>query len=272
MRLKDIDIVVFDTETTGLSADSYIVEIGAVKLRGGRIVDTFSQFVRPPLPIPRDVVKVHGITDGMVRDAPSFPKVFRRFSSFIKGALLVAHNAPFDMKIMASNIIRAEEELPDNPVIDTCNALRRLFPNMPSYSLKYLARSWRSPYGGFHRALQDAKHTAYILYLSLEKCGITGDSSVEEFLKLYGPPIYFSQFERVISIQTPKDAFETIVRAIDTDRYLEILYENGRELKTRVVPLNLFNKHNRWYLRAIFLADDRERVLRLDRIKRVRLV
>ena len=272
MKLKDLTFVVFDTETTGLSEDSHIVEIGAVKIRDGRILDKYSQIVRPPLPIPPDVVGIHGITNEMVRDAPCFVEAFERFLKFIRNAFLVAHNAPFDIKILAHNIAKAEKPLPDNPVLDTCRIAKSLFPNLPSYSLKYLARYWNSPFRGFHRALADAMHTSYIFLSVLEKCGLGGDSSVDEMLQVMGPPIYFRQFAPKEPMKEPKDLKGKLVRAIERGKMLDIVYENGMELKRRVIPLNLFSKHNRWYLRATCLIDDREKTFRLDRIKQARIV
>ena len=82
--IKDVSLVVIDTETTGLSPFSYILEIGAVKLSGDRIIDTFSTLIRPPIPIPKDVTKIHGINDHMVKDAPLIPFVIDQFTDFIK--------------------------------------------------------------------------------------------------------------------------------------------------------------------------------------------
>ncbi len=269
--IKETPIVVFDTETTGLSPDSYIVEIGAVKVVGSRIVDSFCCLVRPPLPIPSNVVQIHGIDNRMVKDAPSFCEVAGRFLEFIRDALLVAHNAPFDMKILTTNLLRVGRPLPENPVLDTCRTIRNLFPGLPSYSLKSLARFWRSPYGGFHRASSDAKHTAYIFLCAMNKCGISQHAPVEELLKTFGPPLYFSRFAKLYKPKAPKDTMDVIVRAIETGKLLEIGYENG-ELKRRVVPLNLFSNHSRWYLRAQCVVDGRERLFRMDRIKWVRPV
>lgn len=265
-------MVVLDTETTGLSADSYIVEIGAVKLQGKRMINTFSQIIRPPIPIPQQVVKIHGINDDKVRNAPSFAEIADRFLNFIGDAILVAHNAPFDLKILTYNLLRVGKSLPNNPVLDTCRALKNLFPNLPSYSLRYLAKHFRSPYREFHRALSDAAHTAYVFLHAVEKCGVREESLVDELLEIFGPPIYFHHFKNMYNPKEPEGVLDYIIRAIETGSQLDILYENGRELKRRVIPLNLFSNQRRWYLRATCLIDNKEKYFRVDRIKKLRIV
>ncbi len=275
-RIKDTNIVVFDTETTGLAVDSYVVEIGAVKLRDGRVIDTFSRLIRPPIPIPSDVVRVHGIDNEKVKNAPVFVEVVDKFLEFIDGAVLVAHNAPFDMKILTSNILRTGRRLPDNPVLDTCKALKNLFPNMPSYSLRYLARHFGSPYGGFHRALSDAEHTAYVFLHTMNKCGVDSESPVEELMKLFGPPLFFHQYRHIFKLQEPSDLKGHIIRAIERgyclDLYLRCADPEVGVLKRRVAPLNLFTSRGRWYLRAMCIAENRERVFRLDLITKIKVV
>ncbi len=274
-KIKDVPVVVIDTETTGLSHDSYIVEVGAVKLLGDRLIDTFSTLIRPPIPIPRKVTKIHGINDYMVKDAPIFPFVIDKLFEFIKGSILVAHNAPFDIKVLTVNIKRAGKKLPSNPVLDTCRISKSLFPNLRSHSLKYLASYWGSPFKELHRALADAKHTAYVFLSILRKCGFTTEESVGKLFELFGPPIYFADFEHIYS--HPKfeetDIIKFLIRCIESGKKVEIIYfaENKLDLKRRVIPLNLFNKQDTIYLKAYCLMDGREKSFRIDKIKRVRI-
>ncbi|NPA15207.1 MAG: WYL domain-containing protein [Deferribacteres bacterium] len=273
--IKEVPIVVIDTETTGLAHDSYIIEVGAVKLLGDRLVDTFSTLIRPPIPIPKKVTKIHGINDYMVKDAPTFPFVVDKFLSFIKDSILVAHNAPFDMKVLTVNIKRAGKRLPTNPVLDTCRISRSLFPELRSHSLKYLALYWGSPFKELHRALSDAKHTAYVFLSILKKCGFTMDDSVSKLFELLGPPIYFKDFEHIYTHPDTEetDTVQFIIRCIEAGKKIELLYhcENNLDLKRRVIPLNLFTKQEMLYLKAYCLMDGREKSFRIDRIKRVRV-
>lgn len=271
-RIKDVTFVIFDTETTGLDATSYIVEIGAVKIKNERLIGTFSSLVRPPVPIPRNVASIHGITDEVVRDAPSFGRVIDKFLEFAKDAVLVAHNAPFDMKILAVNLLRAGRKLIDNPVLDTCRMTKNLFPGLPSYSLKFLARYWRSPYRNFHRALPDAQHTAYIFMFAMKKCGIDPNWELEKLMKMFGPPLSFSKFSHIWRPEEPKNLTDFLIMAAEREEELEITYENGGELKKIAIPLNLFVSHGRWYLKALCPIYEKEMIFRVDRIKEAKPV
>jgi len=126
----DGEFVVFDIETTGLSADKdKITEIGAVKIKEGKIVDTFSTFVNPEIPIPEFVVKLTGITDDMVSDAPTIDKVLPEFLEFVGTSPLVAHNAVFDTGFIRHNARLINRNV-DNPVIDTLELSRQMFPEL----------------------------------------------------------------------------------------------------------------------------------------------
>src|SRR5690625_124112 len=96
--LQEATFVVFDLETTGGSAQrNKITEIGAVKVRGGEVIGEFQSLIDPGVPIPPSIVLLTGITDAMVTTAPLIGEVLPAFTEFIRGAILVAHNAPFDM-------------------------------------------------------------------------------------------------------------------------------------------------------------------------------
>lgn len=161
--LDDV-FTVFDIETTGLSKErDKITEIGAVKIKNGKIVDTYSTFVNPERPIPAEITKLTGITDEMVADAPTIHRVLPEFLEFCKDSVLVAHNASFDVGFIRV----AAETLPvpavDHTVLDTVELARALLPDLSKYKLNIVAEHLGVSLEGHHRAVNDAKATAEIL-------------------------------------------------------------------------------------------------------------
>ncbi|MBQ3266155.1 MAG: PolC-type DNA polymerase III [Ruminococcus sp.] len=149
--------VCFDLETTGLYAtNDKITEIGAVKIKDGRIVDTFSTFADPERPIPAKIVQLTGITDSMVKGAPSQAEAVRCFLDFCGGAVLVAHNAPFDTGFIRKACQDMDAEY-DYTSVDTVAIARRILPELPNVKLDMLAKHFRLGKFNHHRAVDDAE-------------------------------------------------------------------------------------------------------------------
>lgn len=154
--------VVFDIETTGLSpTKDMITEIGAIKIENGVVVDEYSQLINPGRPIPERIVDITGITDDMVKDKPSIEKILPDFKEFIEGSVLVAHNASFDTGFLREQFSRIGEIL-DNPILDTLEMTRSLFPHLKSHKLNLVAKHLNVSLINHHRAVDDAKATAEI--------------------------------------------------------------------------------------------------------------
>lgn len=150
--------VVFDIETTGLSArNDQIIEIGAVKVEGSSVVDTFSSFVRYDRPLSEFTKTLTNITDEMLADAPGIDEVFDRFIAFVGDLPLVAHNADFDMSFI--NRLCMEKGIALIPSIDTIK-LARHFLEIKRYGLETLVRHLKIPFSNHHRAVADADVTA----------------------------------------------------------------------------------------------------------------
>ncbi|MEG1877557.1 MAG: PolC-type DNA polymerase III [Lachnospiraceae bacterium] len=154
--------VVFDLETTGFSpVQNRIIEIGAVKLIHGEITDTFSTFVNPEVPIPFRIERLTGINDSMVLDAPTIESVLSDFLAFCEGAILVAHNASFDMSFVIENAARQHIKI-DYTAVDTVALSRVLLPNHAKYTLDAVAKILNISLENHHRAVDDAMATAGI--------------------------------------------------------------------------------------------------------------
>lgn len=160
--------VAFDLETTGLSAKTHrIIEIGAVKFRNGRSVGTFSTLVAPGMPIPAASQRVHGITDEMVREAPQAREALQRFLEFVGNAVLLAHNAAFDLRFISAEAERNRVKLGKLTVIDTLPLARRWFPHSEGHSLAALAKHLSLPAAKSHRALADARRVRLVFLAGL---------------------------------------------------------------------------------------------------------
>ena len=158
----DDSFVVFDIETTGFSpVNNRIIEIGAVKVADGKVIDRFSTFVNPQTPIPFEIEKLTGIRDDMVLDAPLIEEVLPRFAGFCDGCVLVAHNANFDMSFIQENSRRLG--LPaEYTYVDTVGIARVLLPNQSKHTLDAVAKTLNISLDNHHRAVDDAECTAWI--------------------------------------------------------------------------------------------------------------
>lgn len=160
--------VVFDLETTGLSPkNDMITEIGGVKIENGVVVDEFSQLINPQRPIPAKIVSITGITDDMVKDKPTINEVLPEFENFIKDSVLVAHNASFDMGFLREQFSGINKSI-KNPVLDTLELTRTLFPQLKSHRLNVVAKHLDVSLINHHRAVDDAKATAEIFLKSMD--------------------------------------------------------------------------------------------------------
>jgi DNA polymerase-3 subunit epsilon len=185
--LAAVTFVVIDLETTGGPPDSdAITEIGAVKVRGGEIVGEFATLVDPGVAVPPQIVSLTGITTAMVRDAPRLPVVLPSLLEFCEGAVVVAHNAPFDVGHLRAACRRHGPAWPRPAVVCTARLGRRALTRdeAPSCRLSALARIFHATTTPNHRALADARATVDVLHGLLERVGARGVSTLEDLLAL----------------------------------------------------------------------------------------
>ncbi|NHA67074.1 DEDD exonuclease domain-containing protein [Phycicoccus flavus] len=183
--LSSTTFVVVDLETTGGSpAECGITEIGAVKVRGGEVLGEFQTLVNPGEPIPAFISVLTGITDAMVADSPRIGTALPAFLEFASGAVLVAHNARFDVSFLKAAAARTEREWPGFPVLDTVHLARQLVKRdeVPNHRLASLATLFRSRTTPDHRALHDARATVDVLHGLIARVGNLGVHSLEELL------------------------------------------------------------------------------------------
>lgn len=149
--------VIFDLETTGISPNyDEVIEISALKVKGGEVVDEFNTLVNPGRKIPFGATKVNGITNAMVAEAPAFSHVLAEFLDFAEGLVLVGHNiARFDMKLIWRDAEQYFGEIPQNNYVDTLQVARKHLPKMDHHRLVDLAEYYGISSEGAHRALND---------------------------------------------------------------------------------------------------------------------
>jgi DNA polymerase III subunit epsilon len=168
--LYDVTFCVIDVETTGGGPETCaLTEVAAAKFRGGECLGTFATLVDPCDTIPPFITALTGISDDMVRDAPSVPGVLPAFIEFVRGAVLVGHNVSFDLSFLNA-ALEDNDRLPlENVVVDTLALARRLVdPEVPNCRLATLAAGLDLEHRPAHRALDDVMATADLLHRLIE--------------------------------------------------------------------------------------------------------
>lgn len=164
MLLNDASFVIVDTETTGSRAASdRVIEIGAVRVEGGRVVDTYEQLINPECAVPRRITRLTGISSAMVFDKPRACEVLPVFLDFLGGSVFVAHNLSFDIRFLNAECRRTERPEIANESLCTLRLARRLLPGLRSKGLASLADFYGIRNRRHHRALADAEATAEVL-------------------------------------------------------------------------------------------------------------
>lgn len=181
--LREVTFVVVDLETTGGSPrDCGITEIGAVKVRGGEVLGELQTFVNPGEPIPPFIQSLTGITDAMVRDAPRPGAAVTSFLEFARGAVLVAHNARFDISFLKAACAAADIPWPRHEVVDTVHLARHTMrrDEVRNHKLSTLAQVFGAQTTPDHRALHDARATVDVLHGLIGRLGSLGVTTYEE--------------------------------------------------------------------------------------------
>ena len=212
-KIDEEEFVVFDIETTGLNSHTNkIIEIGAVKIKAGRIIDRYSQLINPGISIPYHITEITSITNEQVANQPKIDEVIGKFVEFIGDAVLVAHNAPFDMGFIKRDIKEYLNIDLENSVIDTLQMARDLFPDFKKYGLGDLNKSLGLALEKHHRAVDDSQATANMFIIFLEKYKEKG---IE----------YLKDINKGFEVNVKKQSLKNIMVQVKTQEGLKNMYK-----------------------------------------------
>ena len=212
-KIDEEEFVVFDIETTGLNSHTNkIIEIGAVKIKAGRIIDRYSQLINPGIPIPYHITEITSITNEQVANQPKIDEVIGKFVEFIGDAVLVAHNAPFDMGFIKRDIKDYLNIDLESSVIDTLQMARDLFPDFKKYGLGDLNKSLGLALEKHHRAVDDSQATANMFIIFLEKYKEKG---IE----------YLKDINKGFEVNVKKQSLRNIMVQVKTQEGLKNMYK-----------------------------------------------
>lgn len=161
---------IFDLETTGMSpVNDRIIEIAAIRIEGNGEENSFYSLVNPEKSIPKEAVKIHGITNDVVAPYPKFRKIGQKFLNFIKNSQLIAHNAKFDLAFLQESLARENLQLWDGKTLDSITIIKQAYPGLKSYSLQNLQRTFGlMNKGQAHRAYSDMEITKKLFAKAME--------------------------------------------------------------------------------------------------------
>ena len=264
LDLSNARFAFLDLETTGLSPwfGDRICEVGIVLTVGKRIKATYQQLVNPERPLSPAAASTNGLSDVDLQDAPTFAEIAPDVEARLRGAVIVCHNARFDLQFLDSEFRRLGAEIQAPNLIDTLLVSREHF-DLPSYTLASVAEYFNVQNPEAHRALADALTMKGVFFGMMDSLKGIG-KTLEDFIGLYNSPAWPND-----GIQLPTALGE----AIYGGRRLSLTYiDKGGKRTTRLVtPIQVMGLADYIYLRAFCHLRKSERTFRLDRIVEISL-
>lgn len=269
MNFEDLSIVAFDTETSGPYPVAHeIVEMGAVKWERGRVVDEFQVLIKPSVPMGEAVIKIHGITNEMVADAPSMDQVIAQFHKFLGGSAIMAHHAPFDLGFLTYEFEKAGLSIPTSPILCTSLLSRSLIKGCENHRLQTLIPFLKIPQGTAHRALDDAKAC---LQVGLECFRLMGDKKT--LADLQAVQAKQLSWPNYLLMKSGSEAIAKVVESLQKKKDLDIIYQGGSAKGTRrITPIGIVRNPDGDFVYAKCHLDGAEKRFYLNKIKDLTVV
>ncbi|HPS21171.1 MAG TPA: exonuclease domain-containing protein [Candidatus Omnitrophota bacterium] len=264
MRFEEMSYTVLDVETTGLhsSAGDKICEIGAIRVDPGRVQRIFQTLVDPERPISTGAFAVNGITPEMLEGKPKIDQVMPQFMEFIKGSVLVAYNAPFDLGFLSNALGKNANQLDDFIVIDVLKLARKFFPEIGRYRLSYVAETLGINTDGKHRAIADVIMTMKVFKREIGEMKKAGIKEVEEVVIALDDDLTYSDkgLDEITAV---------ISNAIQSNRPVNISYRSLWENKVthrKITPISIKSEQDKTLIFAYCHLRQGERTFRVDSI------
>ncbi len=262
-RMSEYSFVAFDTETSGpYPIESEIIELGAVKWQNGKIVDKFQTLLKPSKPLVPDNIRIHGITNEMVAEAPLMKNEIAKFCDFIDGSVLMAHHAPFDLGFVTLDIERAGLQFPSNALLCT-SLLSRALLTTTNHKLQTLIQELQLEGGAAHRAYDDAYACLQVFMKCIEKLDEQVD--LKRLFEIQKKTISWEKY-RVYSSGQAK--LINLAKACEQNKTIQIVYEGGQAKgqPRPISPLGIVRNPDGDYVHAVCGLDLQRKRFYLDKI------
>jgi len=232
------NIVAFDLETTGFNADKdKIIEIGAVKIRDGEIVDDFNILINPKIKLPQRIIEITGITDNMLENCPEIDKALDGFFEFCKDCILVAHNVKFDIAFLKNKAKKLNINC-NFDLIDTLTFSQCILPELKSHKLDTVCKNLNISLENHHRAVNDAVACAYIYLRCLDMAelkGISNSDEINDLIKEFNSAGHGNRYDAILLAKNQKGLFN--LYKLISESHLNYFSQRPR------VPKTLLNKY-----------------------------
>jgi DNA polymerase III epsilon subunit family exonuclease len=267
----DSPLVILDTETATLRGAPHLLELGAIRVVQGEVQGEFQSLVRPEVPIDPEATSYHGISADDVAGAPPAAEVLARFSEWLGGDWMVAHDAPADARVLGFEFARAQLAPPAAPLIDSLRLARRLIPEAENHRLETLCNLLGLEEGVRHRALADAVWCWKVVEECAHRLGST--ATLPALLAEAGASVSIaSSSPRLRGKLKPR--LRALQRACGERSPVTLVYsanaaEDAQPVPLPVLPHLLFELGEKSYLEAQCRSSGLLKTYRLDRIHRI---
>lgn len=261
--ISDFTLIAFDTETSGAyPIESEVIELGAVKWQNGQVVGRFQTLLRPSKPLVPENIRIHGITNEMVAEAPFMKDEIVKFCEFIDGSILLAHHAPFDLGFITLDIEKSGLMFPSNKHLCT-SLLSRALLATTNHKLQTLIKELGLEGGAAHRAYDDAYACLQVFFKCTEKLG--EQVTLERLLEVQKKEINWDKY-RIFSSGQQK--LIQLAKACTQQKVIDIVYEGGQSKgKARpILPFGIVRNPDGDYLYAECCLDHQRKRFYLDKI------